>query len=209
PIVNGLNFQSRIEVRLTEIGDFRSVKEKTLPVNRDYAFEAPDLAAGEYELTINAYDFIVRAPRWRIFVDDTETRAFVDAIASESYNISSQQIIQRDSPLTVPISGFKSYYESTEGRLTEVLMNSPFGFIFRSKLYSLLFFGTLVIMAFPYVIPYVAPDFAEQYQKMQAEMNAPPQENKPMGEILSKAAPKNQAISEKYSNSGKRTRKRG
>lgn len=191
PIVNGLNFQGRIDVRLIEISNTKITKLSVLPVAREYRFEAQDLDVGEYELSINAYDFNVPSPRYRLVVGDSIIEAFEDKLGSVSYNVSSKQTVTRDQPLLVDISGFKEYYETPEGKLTEMLMSSPLGVIFRSTFYSTLFFGTLAIIAFPYIIPYVAPDFAQQYQQMQAEINAEQSQGsaaKPKEEIAEKNA---------------------
>ena len=186
-IVNGLNFQSRIDISLVEVGKIKLAETRVFPVAKDYSFQTPDLPTGEYELSIHSYDFSVRTPRYRILVND-QIEAYEDPLASDSYNTSSIQLLTIETPLLVELSGFKSYYESPEGKLTEMVMNSPLGVVFRSKLYTALFFGMLVIMVFPYIIPYVAPDFAEQFQQLQTEMSQPPRPAEKIEEIPAEKA---------------------
>lgn len=168
PIVNGLNFQSRIDVKLTEIVENQNPSSINVPVKKNYEFQVLDLTEGEYQLQISSYDFNLRTDRYRVIVSD-QISVFEDSLGQENYNMSSIQTVGPNTPLVVEITSYKEYYLSPEGKLGEMLMNSPLGFIFKNSLYTALFVAALAIMAMPTLILYIAPDLAEQMNEMQKE----------------------------------------
>lgn len=168
PIVNGLNFQSRIDVKFKEIVENQNPHSLDVAVNKNYEFQVLDLTEGEYQLQISSYDFNLRSDRYRVIVND-QISVFEDSLGLENYNISSFQTVGPNTPLVVEITSYKEYYLSPEGKLGEMLMNSPLGFIFKNSLYTALFIAALSIMAMPTLISYIAPDLAEQMNEMQKE----------------------------------------
>lgn len=163
PILNGLNYQSRIDVRLYKQNRLES---ELLPVTRAYTFDVSDLADGEYNLDVNSYDFSLRVSRYYLKVANEKVTAYDNYVASETYNASSAVEVSNQRPLVVDITGYKQYYENPQGKIADMVMNSPLGFIFRNRLYTIFFVASLVVMALPYFLSIVAPDLAEQYEEI-------------------------------------------
>lgn len=166
PIVNGLNFQSRTAVTLLRKTDDGKLERHNAPVKLDYSFEVPDLQQGEYELEVHSYDFSIANSRYRIKIDD-QVRAFEDYLGHKSHNASSEVLVSPEQPLRVQVIGYKEYYDTPDGKLSALLMNSPLGPIFANRLYTMMFIATLIMMATPYILSIVAPEFAEELKKAQ------------------------------------------
>lgn len=166
-ILNGLNFQSRIDVKLYTIDDTEELEERDFAVKKSYEFDVEGLSAGEYELLLNSYDFNLRTNRYRVVVDSENIKVYEDYLASTTYNQSSLQVVDMEHPLIVDVLDSKEYYESHLGKLNEMLMNSPLGFIFKNRTYTLCFFACLSIMVGPYLISFLSPDLAEELTGMQ------------------------------------------
>lgn len=167
PIINGVNYQSRIEVTLTPIVASDTSDPKSLAVKRSFDFEVPDLHNGEYQLTLNSYDFQLQYSRYKVVVDEENISVYEDSLGSKALNQSSLQKVGPKRPLLVDVVGYKEYYESPQGKITEMVMNSPLGFIFKNSLYTALFVASMVIMVAPYVLTLISPELAEQVNEMQ------------------------------------------
>lgn len=169
PIVNGADFQSRFDIRLFPItSSYDPLKTKMIVVKKDYSFFASQLTEGEYELKVSSHDFELERSHYRIIVTDTEVQAYESLSTLNGYNKSSKVVVD-ETPLVVQVLGWKEYYESPQSKLTQMVMNSPFGFIFKSTLYTSLFTGCLVIMVAPYIISFIAPELSEQLNAEQDE----------------------------------------
>lgn len=162
-IVNGLNFQSRIDVKLREITN-ENPWTKFIPVKRDYKFELSNLAAGEYELTVHSYDFTIRNSRYRVIVNEL-VYAYEDYLGRMAQNLSSMVAVSPQEPLVVQVLDFNHYYETSQSKLTDMVTKGPLGFIFQNRLYTVLFLGSLVMMVAPYILQWVAPDLAQQIEE--------------------------------------------
>lgn len=165
PVVNGLNYQSRIDVRLTPIVESKTTESNVFPVKKSYDFDVSGLHNGEYQLTINSYDFTIQNSRYKVVVDEEKISVYEDKLGAKALNQSSMQIVGPKRPLFVEVVGYKEYYESPQGKISEMVMNSPFGFIFRNSLYTTLFVAAVVTMVLPYVISIISPELAEEMKQ--------------------------------------------
>lgn len=183
-ILNGLNYQSRFKLLLIPLTDGQDSRQGVL--ERNYGFKFDLLAPGEYQLIVNSHDFLLNLERFRVFVEDTERdqqieddeqtpiqqiKVYQEKLIKESYNVSSGQIITKETPLVIEIKGYKEYYEIRLGSIWDMVMNSPFGFIFANKVYTILFTICSGIIVTPYILLYVAPEFANQFEEVQQRVN--------------------------------------
>lgn len=181
-VLNGLNYQSRIDIKLLLLSD-GLLQPRHVPVFQPYTFVVDRLDDGEYELYIHSYDFSLQNEKYHVTVLNDTISVYEQTLIS-SYNQSLVQTVTLDHPLVVQVTGYKEYYESPQGKLTDMVMSSPFGFVFRSKLYTALFVMSITIMAFPYVLPLISPELAQEYKSMQAGSGPGPSEGRAaLGEI--------------------------
>lgn len=166
PILNGANFQSRFKVDLIRLNNDSEPISYTSVLNKNYMFKFDDLTLGNYQLLIDSYDFILSRNRYQIQVDGNEIRAYEDDLKLETFNRTSETNVTVQ-PLVIEIKDIKQYYEQRLGSISDMLMNSPFGFIFRNKVYTIIFTVCLGIMATPYIIGWINPDFADHFQEVQ------------------------------------------
>ena len=166
PVLNGINFQSRFNIELVPLNNLTKFERFKALVNKDFVFKFNNLEAGSYELLINSYDFLLSANRYRILVEDQEIKAYEEDLGQETFNFTSEAIISQQ-PLIVPITGIKQYYEHRQGSILNMLLDSPFGFIFKNKIYTMIFVVCSAIMVTPYIISWVNPDLAEHFQEVQ------------------------------------------
>lgn len=164
PILNGLNFQLRFDIEVVKIGpEFRLQK---VAVAKDYTFEISGLDEGEYDLSLHSYDFTLQSPRYHVVVGEGKVTAYEARLGSRQYNASSAVELTQQ-PLVVNVVDYKQYYQSLEGKLTEMLQSSPLGFIFKNRLYTIMFLASVVVMVGPYLLTFILPDLAEQFNDMQ------------------------------------------
>lgn len=171
PVLNGINFQSRFNIELVPLNNLTKFESFKVLANKDFVFKFNNLEAGSYELLINSYDFLLSSNRYRILVEGQEIKAYEEDLGQESFNFTSEAIISQQ-PLIVPIKGIKQYYERRQGSIFNMLLDSPFGFIFKNKIYTILFVVCSAIMVTPYIISWVNPDFAEHFQEVQENAEA-------------------------------------
>lgn len=169
PIFNGLNYQSRISVSLIKIDSSDELKLQKYPVKEDFTFEVDDISEGEYQLLVNSYDFNIRNARFRVIKNQSQIRAFEDYLATDSFNSTSAQILGEGKPLVLQFTDYKQYYQGAQSKLSEMIMNSPLGMIFQSKLYTILAGMTVAMMIGPPLISYFAPELAEKFDDLQQE----------------------------------------
>lgn len=150
-VLNGLNFQLRIDVWLVESGG----KSWKFPVKRDYSFDVEVPHDGTFELLVQLYDFALESGRFTV-VKDQNTTVYAGNTTVPL-------------PLELRVTGFHEYYESPQGKLNDMLRSSPLGFIFRSKAYTIMFLACVAIMVGPWILGLVAPGVVEQFQQIQRE----------------------------------------
>lgn len=177
PVLNGFNFQSRLNIELVPLNNITKFESSKVLVNKDFVFKFSNLETGSYELLINSYDFILSSNRYRILVEDQEIKAYEEDIGQDTFNFTSEAIISQQ-PLIVPVKGIKQYYEHRLGSIFNMLLDSPFGFIFKNKIYTTLFVVCSAIMVTPYIISWVNPDFAEHFQEVQERAETRKREEK-------------------------------
>lgn len=166
-VVNGHNLQSRFEIVLYPLSSSlpRSIR---IPVKENYKFHA-DISEGEYQLEITSHDFNIEVPRYKVVVAGDRITAIENKLASEKGLDSSDVIVAEDSPLLVKALNVIEYYETSDGKLGAMLMNSPLGVIFRNRTYTILFVFCLVVMAAPTVLSYISPELAAEFQPQQSK----------------------------------------
>lgn len=172
-VVNYNNYQSRFDIDLFRLdnstNDFSPIKGI---LNRNYEFNFENLEDGEYNLVINSYDFILSGGRYKIVVDQGSIRAYEDILASTSYNASNTYTISNIVPLEILIIDIKQYYEQAQGGINDIIMNSPFGFIFKNRTYTIMFVIAISLMAAPHILQFINPDFAETFNQIKEETAA-------------------------------------
>lgn len=166
PVLNGANFQSRFNIELISLDKSSGFESSKAFVNKNFSFKFNNLRTGSYELLINSYDFLLSSNRYRILIDDSEIKAYEEYLELDTFNATSEVIIS-EQPLSIQIKGIKEYYEHRLGSITNMLMDSPFGFIFKNKIYTIIFVVCSAIMVTPYLISWVNPDFADHFQEVQ------------------------------------------
>ncbi|CUM46592.1 uncharacterized protein AC631_02044 [Debaryomyces fabryi] len=166
PVLNGVNFQSRFNIELIPLNNITISETFKVLANKDFVFKFSNLETGSYELLINSYDFLLSSNRYRILVEDQDIKAYEEDLGQDTFNFTSEAVISQE-PLIVPIKGIKQYYEHRLGSILNMLLDSPFGFIFKNKIYTILFVVCSAIMVTPYIISWVNPDFAEHFQEVQ------------------------------------------
>lgn len=154
-VINGHNYQARIDVRLVS----ENLKAKAL-VDKDYKFEF-DVLPGDYLLLINSFDFDLSHDKISIHVED-------DIVTATDHTNTSVVIGQQE--LTVQFVGLKKFYDVSQSSIFDMVMNSPFGFIFQNTLYTMLFMMAIGVIVAPYLLSLVNPELAEllnngQYQE--------------------------------------------
>ncbi|CUM63103.1 uncharacterized protein PRCAT00000669001 [Priceomyces carsonii] len=175
-VLNGHNYQSRFNVELVLLN---TREETKLPsggpdrfkgvkglLDKDYKFQFNDLSKGDYELIVDSYDFYLSHNRFRIIIDNEDgIIAYEDFLGHNSYNESSG-VSLNDKTLKIQFRDVKQFYEQSQGSLYSIIDGSPFGFIFRSPLYTTLFTVCMAIVATPYILSWVSPEFAESLNEI-------------------------------------------
>ncbi|KAK6462103.1 hypothetical protein DFJ63DRAFT_143434 [Scheffersomyces coipomensis] len=162
-VLNGDNYQSKFNVQLYPLNTdkFDSLSS---PVYRDYSFEFNGLKVGEYELVVSSYDFFFESDRFRIIIDDyEEIVAIKDSLTSSSLNRTSGVVISPSNPLEIQFRQIKQFYEYSGGTISEMLLSSPLGFIFKNQTYTMLFIVAIGLMIAPTALQYISPELHEQY----------------------------------------------
>lgn len=168
-VVNGENYPGRINVDLYNLNNNDDFTSIPAIVDENYSFKYDDLTDGNYELVVNSYDFAFYNNRYRIVVRDDKVFAYEDYLHAKEYNETSEVEISQK-PLLLQYRETKQFYEKMGGTLGDMLLNSPFGFIFKNRIYTIIFTILLAILVTPYIINFVYPEFAEQMKEMQAEV---------------------------------------
>lgn len=194
-IVNGNNLPIRFDVRL-ENGD----KVQSALVNKDYEFTFENLPEGSYHLIIDSHDFLLGCDRFKVEVNETTVLATDYYLASESSGVT-QDITEK--PLRIEVIETQDYYESNQGSIKELVMQSPLGFIFRNTAFTIMFIFVIVMMVGPYVLQLVAPDVAKRLNEIHRE-----QADLRIEERGKSSQPKIEEIPEKLSEKSTRQRKR-
>lgn len=181
-VLNGLNYQSRFNIDLIALNNSTDgLNSKKAVLNEDYKFKYDDLKEGDYELIVNSYDYTLNNNRFRIIVNEKEgvIKGKEDALISNNFNESSTQVITHINPLFISVGEAKQYYERQLGSISDILMNSPFGFIFKNRTYTIMFTIAVAIMVTPYILQFVNPDFADTFNELKEESAAVRAQNKP------------------------------
>lgn len=169
PIVNGLNYQARTSVKIIDLDASNELKIRKYPVAEDFTFKVEDLSEGAYELLVSSYDFNLRNTRFRVIVDEDQIHVYDDYLASEGLNTTSVRTVSDKEPLILNVVDYKQYYESAQGKLSTMVMESPFGVIFKNKMYTAFFAVALFTLIVPTILSYVAPDMVDRINEMKNE----------------------------------------
>ncbi|RLV93946.1 hypothetical protein JA1_002136 [Spathaspora sp. JA1] len=164
-MVNGENYPARIKVDLYNL---KSDENAAALVQSDYSFKFKDLHSGDYELVVNSYDFELSSNRYRIIINDQSIYAYEDGIGESSYNKTSQVDITRE-PLIIRFKTHKQFYDNPQSSIGDWFLNGPFGFIFRNKTYTIIFTVMMGLSLAPYILKWVSPEFAKEFQELQVQ----------------------------------------
>lgn len=183
-IVNGNNLPIRFDVRL-EGGD----KDYTALVTKDYEFSFENVPEGSYHLTINTHDFLLACDRFKIEVNENTVLATDYYLATDTTGVTTNVT---ETPLKIEVIDTQDYYESNQGSLKDLVMQSPLGFIFRNTIFTVMFVFVIVMTAGPYFLQLVAPDVAKRLNEIhreQADMRIEDKGNQPKIEEIPSGQP--------------------
>jgi hypothetical protein len=176
-IVNGNNYPGKFKVELYKYNgevDRKLSNVISALVNKNYEFQFPDLSLGQYELIVNSYDFDLVKNRYTINVEAEHDSQEYTILAAEHSPISTNKttsvVVSNESPLEIQIVQLKQFYQLSSNSLLDMVMNSPLGFIFRSKLYTFMFAIVIGMFIAPYLASYISPEFVEHYKEIQQEI---------------------------------------
>lgn len=170
PNLNNYPLRFKVDLyKLNDRGKNHDFTPITATVDQGYRFTYKDLTVGEYELIANSYDFTFSNNRYRLSVDDDKIVAYKSTLGQEKNNQSVDTEVSHQSPLEIQFKEVKQFYEKSSGSVYDMLLNSPFGFIFRNKTYTIIFVVVLVISIAPTIAQWVNPEFAEQFKEIQAQ----------------------------------------
>ena len=171
-IPNLYNYPLRITVDLYKLngkGRNHDFVPLSSAVDKNYRFTFKNLADGEYQLIANSYDFAFTNGRYKVVVDNDNVLVYESPLGQEQSNASVPTELAQGAPLEIEFKEIKQFYEKSGGTVYDMLLNSPFGFIFRNKTYTVIFVVLLVISIAPTVAQWVNPEFAEQFKEVQAQ----------------------------------------
>ncbi|KAG2736834.1 hypothetical protein G9P44_000924 [Scheffersomyces stipitis] len=166
-VVNGDNKASRFHVDLYQLDKNEAGVRHSALLDGNHYFQFENLKTGEYELIVDSYDFILSNSRFRVQVDEEAdiVQVFEDYLASRSFNRSSIFNVTESTPLVLSVKEPKQFYESASGSIMDMVYNSPLGFIFKNRLYTIIFFICLSIMAAPTILQYINPELADMFRE--------------------------------------------
>lgn len=164
------NYQSRIDAQIVGLGSKQGEVHKYL-VKKLYEFDVEGLTTGEYELLVHSHDFHIRRSRYRVTVNESEISVVDDFLGDEALNRTLAVSVSEKSPLLIEALTVKIFQESPRNKLKEMLMQSPFGFIFKNRAYTLIFLVCMGLMITPLLIQWFFPDLADKFDEMQKEAN--------------------------------------
>lgn len=165
-VVNGNNLGLRFRVKLT-LYDTLEVKRSL--INNEGKFKFYDLKDGSYDMYIYSHDFDIDCDRFIIDIRDGDVlaRPYYVGMANDPSEIPVQNITEKG--LSVTIKDGKKYYEAHLSSLNDMIMNSPFGIIFKNKIYTGLFVFCVCMTVGPYILEWVSPEMAEKWNEAKDE----------------------------------------
>lgn len=164
PILNVNNYQSRITVNLYDLQSRPTYYKQVALVDENWMFKFPELSDGDYELIVQSVDFVFNEERYRIYVINDNIKVYEDPLWDEHRNSTIGKSIDI---LDIEITETKQYFEHALGSIHEMLLNSPLGFIFENRAYTIMFVLTLVLALFPYVLGFINPELAAEMREIQ------------------------------------------
>lgn len=183
-LMNGNNYQSKFDISLIKVENTtENLQTSKSILNRNYEFVFDNIDDGEYVLNVISYDFILEQTRFRVIVED-EIKIYIDNFVDDTYNKSSETVVGYESPLLIPIKEVKQFYESSNGSLTDLVMASPFGFIFRNRLYTIFFIISLLVIVAPYILNWINPEFSKVLEEIQTEAKSGNNQQETESELL-------------------------
>lgn len=162
------NYPARIDAQIVGLGSKYGESHK-YPVKKLYEFDVEDLAQGEYLLLVHSHDFNIRKNRFRVSVVESEILVIEDPLGVKDVNSTSARVVSAEKPLLIEALSVKVFEESQQNKLKEMVMQSPLGFIFRNRMYTIMFVVSLAIMILPTAIQFLFPDMADLFAEMQKE----------------------------------------
>lgn len=190
PVLNVNNYRSRITVDLYNLAEKKYSRHLVL-VDENWTFRFPGLEDGKYELVVQSVDFALKEERFRININNDNIVAHEDPLWDEFRNTTAAVSVSEKKPLQIEVMELKQYYEDTLGSLSDMVLNSPLGFIFKNRGYTVMFFLMLLLAAFPYVLGIVNPELAAEMREVQRGNTKPLQEKEETVPIQSVGKAKN------------------
>ncbi|EMG45502.1 hypothetical protein SBY92_005003 [Candida maltosa Xu316] len=164
-IPNGNNYNNRIKIDLYPANSANPIP--TI-IDSKYNFKFNSLKPGEYDLIVNSYDFNFEKNRFKIIANDESIIAYENNLGSESFNVTSG-IELKEKPLVINYFNTKEFYQYSGGSFQDMIMNSPFGFVFKNRTVTIIFSVCVAIMAAPYILQFLNPEFAAELNEIQVK----------------------------------------
>lgn len=163
--VNGENFGIRCSIELNSLEDSSKIQ---LPVKKNFQFNSRPLKPGKYDLTINSHDFTFLQDRFIIDVNES-------TILATDYYLDKKELGEpkdiTNEPLLVKTISTRQYYEVRLNSLGDMIKNSPLGFIFKNKIYTMIFLFSIVMMVGPYLLKFFNPEMAKRLEELKQEQS--------------------------------------
>lgn len=162
------NYQAKVDAKAVGLGPkYGEVHE--FRVKKTYEFDVEGLSAGEYKLLVHSHDFNIRQGRFHISVNDSAVVVTEDSLGISGANSTKSWVVSEKEPLIIEAATIKQYEENPRNKLMEMVMQSPLGFIFKNRLYTILFFVCMGLMILPLLVQWINPELAEQFSELQKE----------------------------------------
>lgn len=166
-VPNGGNYNNRIQVDLYPSDSFTPI---STVIDSNFNFVFNSLLPGEYELIVNSYDFTFYNNRFKIIANDDTVVAYEHKLGENSYNVSSAVELNDNSPLLINYFATKEFYQYAGGSLKDMILNSPFGFVFRNRALTISFSICVAVMVAPYILKVVNPEFYAELNDIQTQV---------------------------------------
>ena len=170
-VLEKYNPQSRFTIALHTLNESPVLSTKMAQLDGNSSFSFHNLSEGKYQLEIDSHDLELSGNIYQIRIDNNSIKAFKNNLRYEyaDMNEGVDWVDLSRQPLEINAERSKIYRSKQKGSIMDILLNSPFGFILRSKLYTSIFVGCLGLMAVPSIIAYVSPELAQEMKNAQVE----------------------------------------
>lgn len=167
-VLKKYNPHSRFTISLYTLNESPVLDTRIAQLDSDSKFSFKNLSEGKYQLEIDSHDLELSGNIYQVRINNNSIKAFKDNLRYEHADLNEGVNLSKQL-LEINAEKIKVYRSKQKGSLMDILLNSPFGFILRSRLYTSIFVGCLLLMAAPSIIAYVSPELAQEMKNAQIE----------------------------------------